>query len=166
MSVAPFPLPLPKGILCSIVLFCVTLSVERQTCDREVVGSIPGQTPLRSMPTFVSDTKQYNLLVYCIYAYETLPQRLHDTLGCTYKDCCPNTHSLTYLLTYWAKGVHAMRLERQPRSWRRVTAAYTTKAPYNVPRHIIHQTSRIYCNQSYKSLKNKKITVRSTNITS
>jgi len=31
-------------------------------------------------------------------AYETLAWRLRDSLGC--KDCCANTNSLTYLLTY------------------------------------------------------------------
>jgi len=31
-------------------------------------------------------------------AYETLAQRLRDSLGC--KDCCANTNLLTYLLTY------------------------------------------------------------------
>jgi len=36
-------------------------------------------------------------LLFC-RAYETLAQRLRDSLGC--KDCCANTNSLTYLLLY------------------------------------------------------------------
>jgi len=36
-------------------------------------------------------------MLFC-RAYETLPQRLCDSLGC--KDCCANTNVLNYLLTY------------------------------------------------------------------
>ena len=63
-----------------------------------------GPTLWNSLPLSVRDPSltltqfcaRLKTVLFC-RAYETLAQRLRDSLGC--KDCCVNTNSLTYLLT-------------------------------------------------------------------